>query len=267
MGYRNILLHLDEHDDAARLAPFFALAHDLGAQELTVVAATGVTKPLTELPIGPGPLLTREAEFRDEMRRLKERSVGVGCGFRLEWRSDVVADPTAFVLAQVARSDLVMVRRGGDTDRGLGPLDLERIVFGAGRPTLVASQTWNYERLRHVLVAYKAGREARLVVVAALPLLQLADKVLVVGLGDESTTDDLADVVAHLGCHGVFAEARHVPHKGPASASALIDAAQAAHCGAIVCGAYRHGRVTERLFGGVTRDLLIRSPLPCLMVH
>lgn len=267
VGYRNILLHLDEHDDEARLGSFLSLAHDLGARELTAVAAAGVTPPLTGLPIGPGQLLMREADIRAAMLRLRERISGADFGFRVEWRSDVVADPTAFMLAQVARSDLVMVRRRGDTDRGLGPLDLERLVFGAGRPTFVVSETWDYKRLRCVLVAYKAGREARLAVTAALPLLQLADQVLVVGVGDESTMDDLADVAAHLGCHGVYAEARHVPHKGLASAGALIDAAQAAGCGAIVCGAFRHGRVTERLFGGVTRDLLIRSPLPCLMVH
>lgn len=267
MGYCNILLHLDERDDVARLGPLIALARELGARELTTVAASAVTPPITGLPVGPGALLMRDAGVRETMLRLQEGVVEAADGFRLEWRGDIVADPTAYLLAQVARSDLVMVRRRRDPDRGFSPLDLERLVFGAGRPIFVVPQAWDVKRLQRVLVAYKAGREARLAVIAALPLLQQADQILVVGIGDESTADDLADVVAHLGCQGVYAEARHVAHKGPVTATSLIDAAQASDCGAIVCGAFQHGRASERLFGGVTRGLLSHSPLPCLMVH
>jgi nucleotide-binding universal stress UspA family protein len=35
----------------------------------------------------------------------------------------------------------------------------------------------------------------------------------------------------------------------------------------IVCGAYGHSRLGEWVFGGVTRDLLNRSPVSCLFSH
>jgi nucleotide-binding universal stress UspA family protein len=35
----------------------------------------------------------------------------------------------------------------------------------------------------------------------------------------------------------------------------------------IICGAYGHTRLDEWIFGGVTRHLLNRSPVPCLLSH
>ena len=35
----------------------------------------------------------------------------------------------------------------------------------------------------------------------------------------------------------------------------------------IVCGAYGHARAREWVFGGVTQDLINKSPVCCLMSH
>jgi nucleotide-binding universal stress UspA family protein len=58
-----------------------------------------------------------------------------------------------------------------------------------------------------------------------------------------------------------------VPRGHGSVADALIGAAESWAPAYVVMGAYGHSRVREFLLGGVTRDMLMRSPVPLLMAH
>lgn len=266
MPIRNLLLHLNGVGDMARLDVVLAMAADLGATELTAVAAGGVTPPGHGVPVGPGPMLPREQEIRSAFLTIQTEVLARVNGLRLEWRGDVTPDPTGFLIEQSARADLLVVARDARAGASLGDLDLGRLVLSAGRPVLVLPAHPPTTRFRRITVAYRRTREGRLAVQAALPVLAQADRVMVVGVGSESPEAHLVDVVAHLGCHGVFAEARHLPEHG-APAATVVELAHACDSDLIVCGAYGNGRAREWLLGGFTRDLVGDCALPCLMIH
>ena len=69
------------------------------------------------------------------------------------------------------------------------------------------------------------------------------------------------------GRHGVVARAEEALPDGHAISDVLLS--RAANFGAdlIVAGAYHHSRLRESVFGGVTRDLLERMPVPLLLSH
>jgi nucleotide-binding universal stress UspA family protein len=52
-----------------------------------------------------------------------------------------------------------------------------------------------------------------------------------------------------------------------AVADELLRAANAEEADLIVAGAYGHNRMREWMLGGVTRNLLERSPICCLLAH
>lgn len=266
MTYRSLLLHLDDRGDVARSGPALDLARLLGALDLTVVAAGGVTPPGHGVPVGPGLLLLREREIRDAFADMKSEMEGLTGALHLDWRSDVTPDPTQFVLDQSARADLLIVTRPAPGSQPLGDLDLGRLLAGAGRPVLIRPDATRPMRLRKIAIGYKRTRESRLAVAAALPLLKQADTAVVIGLGPEAPAADLVDVVAQLGRHGVFAETLVRPGS-PVSGEALAGAAASVGADLLVCGAYGRGRAREFLFGGVTRDLIASCDLPCLMIH
>lgn len=266
MAFPTLLLHLDEREDVSRIGPLLDFARDLGVKDLTVVAAGGVTPPGHGVPAGPFLMLLREREIREAFADMEAELTARAYCFSLEWRSDVTADPTRFVLDQSARADLMIASRPAQKTGRLGDLDLGRLLVGAGRPVLIPADPSRAIDRRRIAIGFKPTREGRLAVTASLPLLKDAEHVAIIGLGQESRTDDLADVVAQLGGHGILAEELALPDQ-PATGEALVKAALSIGADILVCGAYGHGRAQEFLFGGITRDLIAACPLPCLMIH
>ena len=68
-----------------------------------------------------------------------------------------------------------------------------------------------------------------------------------------------------LARHGVRVEVRVIESEGGEPGSVLLDQAAALGSDLLVLGAYGHSRLTEFVFGGVTRTALRRSELPVLM--
>ncbi len=263
MSFKNGLLILDERDTLQSLECLLAQARAMGVDEITAVAAGGVTPPGHGVPAGPGLMLLREREIRDAFRRLHEEVAAHTRGVSLDWRAEVNADPTGFVLDQAARSDLMILARH---QGGPQHLDLGRLIVAAGRPVLSLPAAFEPTPFVRTAIGYRRTRESRLAIAAALPALRRSSLVLVIGIGDECSQSDLADVVAHLASQGVHARSRHQTGRAP-TAAALTEAARDEGAQLLVSGAYGHSRSQEWLFGGITQDLLSNSPLPWLTIH
>jgi nucleotide-binding universal stress UspA family protein len=183
------------------------------------------------------------------------------------WRAEF-ADPAAFLAMNARAADLVIVGpkpdRSGQTALSLDPEDA---LVETGRPILYAPaglKTWSGER---VLVAWKDCKEARRAVYEALPLLGRAQAVTVISFNEGQADDGLADVVGYLESHGVDAGSEARPaHFGTVGEEILAYAA-GFKADMIVAGAFSRSRGRERVFGGVTLDLLHGSPVPVFFAH
>ena len=77
-----------------------------------------------------------------------------------------------------------------------------------------------------------------------------------------------ADIGTHLAHHGFRAEARHTrTSSGIHTGDALLSEIGDHGIGLLVMGGYGHRRLRERLFGGVTHDILREMTVPVLMAH
>jgi nucleotide-binding universal stress UspA family protein len=167
-------------------------------------------------------------------------------------------------------SDLVIV--GHPAPHGL-PDDLspERLLLASGVPILIVPNAWEREAIgTHVLVGWNASREARRAVTDALPFLTAAQSVTVLVIDPDRSHQwheekPGADIALHVARHGAHARVQRVRSRAVPIAEVILSHAVDHGIDLIVIGAYSHPRLTELLFGGATRTLLARMPVPVLI--
>jgi nucleotide-binding universal stress UspA family protein len=205
------------------------------------------------------------AELRRRMQETEARfrAAAQGRAKGIEWRSALI-DPDAYVPAESRSADLIVTGPNHDGS----PLDPFRrlnpsaFVMQAGRPVFFVPREAAWLKLSRVLLAWKDTREARRAAWDALPLLQQAEEVNVVEVLEDGSSRDEAkrrvdDVVAWLTTHGVTAFGI-VPDRIAYAADQLESIASDTDSDLLVAGAYGHSRLTEWVFGGVTRDHVVR---------
>jgi nucleotide-binding universal stress UspA family protein len=282
MTFASILVNVetDSPSSDARTALAASLARRFKARLIGVAAAAVRSIPVVD-PTGAAMV---DAEIlQAEQDRLVADLQAAGAAFLArpeisgidcEWRS-VVYMPGEAVAREARAADLLVI--GRDEERvGRGAyrsVDPGEVVLGAGRPVLVVPPGARELRARHIVVGWKDAREARRAVADALPFLIEAETVEVVAVaGDDeadAATRQANDVVHFLDRHrGRGGAKAHVTREREAAAAAvLIMAAQQNDADLIVAGGYGHARLTEWVFGGVTRELLRRCPVCCLLSH
>jgi nucleotide-binding universal stress UspA family protein len=185
----------------------------------------------------------------------------------IEWRSSIDF-PTDHAARQARAADLVV--SGPSRRRSLyREVDPAELILLAGRPVLAVPADVSHLAADRVVVGWKDTREARRAVLDALPLLERASEVTVAVVAEKSDSaafHSAADVVGYLRRHQVKAADVLVEADGSAG-DRLIALAKERGADLIVAGAYGHSRVREWIFGGVTRDLLTKSPICCLMAN
>ena len=119
------------------------------------------------------------------------------------------------------------------------------------------------------IVAWDGSAPAVAALRAATPILAYASAVHIVEV-DKFHEGGVAaeDGAAYLSRHGIQAVVRREKTHGMMPVSEkLIELAERAKVDYFVLGAYGHSRFTEAVFGGVTRSMLIRSPVPLILAH
>lgn len=188
-----------------------------------------------------------------------------------QWRSTTINYGTMadYMAEQMRAADLLITAADQDAsvfDRNY--VNLGDLIMRAGRPVLVVGSSIAKLDLRNVLIGWKETREARRATEDALPLLKLADRVMVVEVAAkqdlQQARERTEDVAAWLAGHGISAVARSVNATGD-DATDIGNIAKELDAGVVVGGAYGHNRLREWVMGGVTRDLLMR-PFNCSLV-
>ncbi len=260
--------------NAAMLAVVGDLAERFGSAVIGVAARQGSAHVVIR---GAGPAAPRrhdlnkfireaaaaEAEFRAALPKVRD----------LQWRSQVIIGPACEYIANEARGvDLVVATL--DSADGIffpsGEAEVGDLLMRLGRPTLIVPSDAAGLKLKRSLVCWNDKREARRAVADALPLLKASQRVDVVEIVDaealRETRRRLGDVGDWLARHGVEAQCSAEISSG--SEAAQIHAiAREREVDLIVAGAFGHSRLREWAFGGVTRDLLLRSDRCVLASH
>jgi nucleotide-binding universal stress UspA family protein len=274
MTFETLMVHLDlDHPNDARLKIVGDLAERFSAGVIGITACLDMPTAFAD---GYTAGLLIEQEHAETEKRMQEAEARFRAEMRnrakyIEWRS-AIAQPTAYVAAQSRAADLIILgtnrhREMLDPSRTVDPGEL---VNWVGRPVLLIPQEVERLEAKTILVAWKDTREARRAVWDALPFLQKCDKAIVVEI-DESKDPTAArtrvnDVVEWLQRHNVEASGT-VPPLVDAPAMQLDTIAWEEGADLIVAGAYGHSRFREWVLGGVTRDLIMRTPRCTLLAH
>jgi nucleotide-binding universal stress UspA family protein len=275
---RSILLHLDP---SPRCAVRLRLARAIAAQhEAQVTALYAVTPTFLALPLAMGdgsaamvPMLEQiDADRRAAARSLFDREQAVGQG-AMRW-ADLGIEPVipAFS-AQALFADLLVLGQHdpGDAETAGVPVDfVESVLVATGKPALVVPYAGEFTEVgRDVLIAWKSTREAARAVACALPLLQHARSVHVVGWSADATGPDAGrlDLAAYLLLHGVEPKVRYHSSAPVEVGAGLLSLAADVGADLLVMGAYGHSRARELVLGGATRTILRSMTVPVLMAH
>ncbi|MDP3493259.1 MAG: universal stress protein [Hyphomonadaceae bacterium] len=198
-------------------------------------------------------------------RRLEaEQTPGVVAGELLE---DGQAPST--IAARARHHDVSVVGcPRTDTEQSI----LEAALFGSGRPVLLAPQAWVPRPIgERVVVAWKPTRQAARALSDAEDLLLQACRTIVLTVDMDHTEDECrrsgGEIAAHLERRGVKAEACAIAPIGRTEARAVLDHAAAIDADLIVMGGFGRSRMSEFIFGGMTREMVRTATIPVLMSH
>ena len=272
MPFTTMMVHVDvERDCEQRVQLALALA------DLFQATLIGVAGLAMQPALAAGGVVVYDQPTEHECRAAIARLDDMGKKFReqgqhlkqVEWRIALEL-PYELVSREARVADLIIVgaRHTGGNMQDLA--DPGVILLRAGRPVLVVPDTVAPLQLRRVVVAWKDTRECRRAVRDALPFLQRAKEVLLVGIGEGEAESNakktLSDAAGYLlrhraAVHDVWRQAR-----GPVAAE-LLRLVQDEGADLIVAGGYGHSRLGEWIFGGITHELLVSSPVCCMLSH
>jgi nucleotide-binding universal stress UspA family protein len=181
-----------------------------------------------------------------------------------DWCSGV-SDPNVILKDHLLTADLAIL--GAPDDGQFASVEPTGLSAGAGAPVLRIGSLRPRMPFQHALVAWKDSRESRRSVHEALPLLRRTERVIVLGVGDEVSSERLAQVAEHLVRHQVAATHLHLSKSAAGVCTQILQHAEAEGCDLLVSGAYSRPQYSERIFGGVTRELLEPLPTSWFLAH
>ncbi|MGY8972515.1 MAG: universal stress protein [Sphingomonadales bacterium] len=216
--------------------------------------------------------------WREEAARLREATLADLANEDVPWNWVDAGGPAALaLLRESALNDLVVVSA---RDQSAGPdtpsFTAGELALAASCPVLVLPETCTrIDPEAPALVAWDGSAEASHALKAAVPLLNLSSAVYLATVKEPAKgakaakEPDLPPVAGadYLSRHGISCEMIEVAPHEEGVAAALQAEAAARKAGLLVMGAYGHTRLTERVFGGVTRRMLTGVRIPLLLTH
>lgn len=212
----------------------------------------------------------REAHARRQFEEVQERTADMPDLPRTSLSLRVMAGSEEEVVVRCAVThDLVLIarRRRDDVPPHASDPLLRHALKECGRPVLVVTGELPRDFARVVAVAWNDSMEAARAVTAALPLLQKAERVVILAFRTCRTEVSRSDELrVYLQRHDVHAEVQDRECEGFVGAE-LLKAAQALSADLLVMGAFTRSRVSETAYGAVTQHVLENGSIPMLMAR
>lgn len=259
------------HDDGGQEARFQAaldlartLEGHLTCLDVTIMPAMVVSDALGDAGFG---LLLQEEKQRETANRVKVEARLAHEDVRWDWR-DAAGEAASCLRDAAALADLIVVNRQLEAcpvpDMRALAGDL---VVNARTPVLAVPDGLVRLDLDRALIAWDGSTAAAAALRAAVPLLRHAEDVTIIAIGDESDRLPAQAAAAYLSRYDVHARIEQVALDRAKVGDVLLERVSNGRIGYVVMGGFGHHRVAEALFGGVTRMMLTKSPVPIFLAH
>lgn len=225
---------------------------------------------LPETAVTKSPLTSKTAH--DLYKRVAQRHgftlakrPAVGHGSRAYWHEMVGSPLRVFgIVGPVA--DLVVASRPKSRSAGPAKAFLLAALLYSSKPVFIVPQRRLATLGKTIVIAWNQSAYAALAAAAAIPLLQRAERVVVVSCGPENRPGPkstyLADYLANWDI-----KVQRIRTKGRNVEKELEQTYHDVGGDLLVMGAYSRPRLQELIFGGVTEHMLFKTTLPVLMLH
>jgi len=215
-------------------------------------------------PIGGG--LAEDAEERERVAAVRQAFERSAAGLSSEWRSADESGPTA--IGTIGRAfDLIVMPQPGALPK-MPESVFETALFDSGRPVLVVPQGFAGMIGKRVLFAWNGSTESARAISLAMPVLSGAESIDVLSVDSAMVPGpSAAEIAESLRSHGLNVTSQHVKPGSRSAGQTIVDTAVAGGADLIVKGAYTQSRLRQMIFGGMTRHLILHSPLPVLFSY
>jgi nucleotide-binding universal stress UspA family protein len=277
MTYRSILVHMDDSPHVAqRLDVAAALARQFPAQLVGAYLVPGRDDyPSITNALIPPDLVAKRLERSNALQHAAERSFRQAAGATaVEWRAPA-GDPIEAGVVHSRYADLVLLGQPvrDQPDFAFTSELAHAMLMESGRPVLFVPYTRIEQPIgQRVLIAWKDARESARAVADALPFLKDAKQVRAVaitGEAEESLHDVLVDkqVEGFLQRHAIAAQVKRIVAADVEAGELLLSHAADIGADLIVMGGYSRPRISQLVWGGVSRLILGSMTVPVLMSH
>lgn len=273
MSIRRILFPISGLDDIEQGAEFaFVLARHHGAEVEGVFAqgAARISEWLDNWGLSESEIETLEQKARQRAREAEHR---IERAFRdlathhpdVTARFRPTADGPARPLSELAiHADITVL---GNLAHGENA-HLNALLSQSARPLLVAPPRPVEKDLgNRIVIAWNQSPEAARAVAAAMPLIDRAQKVVVVSVGKDADDQNMGPLREYLSLHAREVETAAVNPHGRKTGQVLVDTTAEVPGSILVMGAYSHHRWREQVLGGVTNFVLNNADIPALIMH
>lgn len=165
--------------------------------------------------------------------------------------------------------DLIVVEQPGNLS-SIDGINFEDAVFESGRPVLIVPKS-NRSVLGAVIgIAWNGTPETTHTVALSMPLLKRAKKVVIIAVGSNDMPqsgpcgEELAEALER---HGMNVSLRMAFGRQKRQGQSFLKEAVAAEVDLLLKGAYTRSRLRQTIFGGATRHIILKSPIPVLMAR
>lgn len=144
---------------------------------------------------------------------------------------------------------------------------LSEVVLRSGKPIVaMPEKARRLDVTGHAIVAWNGSTAVCETIRAVSPLLKLAEKVTVTQFG-QIEGSPLSDAASYMSRYGIHPELELFSTGENDVGNTLLNLCRDRAPSYCVMGAYGHSRLRESLFGGVTRTMLAKSPVPLILGH
>jgi nucleotide-binding universal stress UspA family protein len=269
----------------AMMKNILLLVHDDGGQEARFQAALDITRAVeghlkcldvSVMPVligdfysgaGEAMLLADERQQESENRtRLEARLAKEEVSW--DWE-DATGAMAPCIADAAALADLIVVnRRLNDL-----PLPDMRAVAGevvvkSNKPILAVPQDARGVNVcGRVLICWNGSSCSAAALRAAVPLLKLAESVILLEIVEDATESSIEDAAEYLSRYDIHPRISRKHPRVRKPAEIILEEIGEERADYVVMGGFGHQRFVESLLGGVTRTMLAESPVPVFMAH
>jgi nucleotide-binding universal stress UspA family protein len=275
MTPKDLVVFLEEEAGRSERLAFAANLAELWQAHLIVTFVTNRLALDRHAGFAVGDALTNMlSAHRAEVEKAKQQThrlydhIVANRPFTHEWRISENEQGEALMLHARHASLAVLGPAAGST-QSVTTLGLsEDIIFASGRPSLLLPVDWPAHRLaKRIVIGWNASREATRAIADAMPFLTAAEAVHLVVVPEAKITnlgsDPGAVICRHLARHKVSVTLLQL--EGRDAGTVLLEHARSLNADLLVMGAYGHSKISEFIFGGVTRTMFASADFPVLL--